>query len=230
MSNAILWRGRRPPSHIPYNAARKRGTAIYSEPLPLTPCQPQIPRDFRYSDSDRDFRSRRRPACRRSGSGKSSRADGRSRPTPTCGSAGSSVSRTRPDGFSDRTRLSRQAAGRTRTDSRTRGGILSRQNANTPPGDIVLRDITLDPASVQTVGPDPRGVHNTPACRAGASNPGNSIGRPPGPSLLFHRCAEAYGKGVCSRGRDPGFVAAAELLAASIAAPCCGPVHQENSQ
>jgi DUF1680 family protein len=117
-------------------------------------------------------------------------------------------------------RLVRGRCGQTGRVAVMRGPLvycLSR-TLNELPEDMVLRDITLDPASAQTVGTDRRGVLNKPVCRIRAWSPGNDAEGPPDLSLLFHEFAEPTGEEIYFKVRDPRYAAADELFAASATA------------
>jgi hypothetical protein len=88
---------------------------------------------------------------------------------------------------------------------------------NELPEDMVLRDITLDAASVETAGTDQRGVLNKPMCRISGWSPGNDTAGPPDLSLLFHEFAEPTGEEIYFKVKNTQAVEADELFAASVA-------------
>jgi len=78
---------------------------------------------------------------------------------------------------------------------------LSRE-LNGLPEEMILRDITLDPASIETAERDDRGVLDKPTCRARAWSPGSDPHDEPDLMLRLHEFPEPTGEEVYFKVRD----------------------------
>ncbi len=88
---------------------------------------------------------------------------------------------------------------------------LSRQ-LNHLPEDMVLRDITMDPQTLETQQADDRGVLNKPICRIQAWSPGCSQSEPYDLTLLLHEFPEPTGEEVYFNTSEPSLAQDDELF------------------
>lgn len=88
---------------------------------------------------------------------------------------------------------------------------LSRE-LNGLPEDMVLRDIIIDPSSVETAERDSRGVLNKPVCRIRAWSPGRDTESEPDLTLLLHEFPEPTGEEIYFRMRNDNAAVDDELF------------------
>jgi DUF1680 family protein len=89
---------------------------------------------------------------------------------------------------------------------------LSRE-LNNLPEEMVLRDITLDPVSIETAERDARGVLNKPICRVRAWSPGRDPHDGPDLTLKLHEFPEPTGEEIYFRVSDEAVLVDDELFA-----------------